>query len=278
MLGKKQVTKNEAWITAIKDIELTVPYNELQDLVDKTVQEISQTINGYRSTLGRSCRPAFCWSGGKDSIVLERLCDMAGIKNSVLVVCNLEYPAFMKWLIENAPPNLEIVNTGQDLAWLARHENLIFPQNSRDSGRWFRIVQHAGQTSYFKKHYLDMLILGRRRADGNYIGKKDNIYTNSAGVTRYSPIAYWRHEHILAFIHYYNIPLPPIYSWPNGYLCGTHPWPARQWTGSVENGWAEVYDIDPSIVADAAAYIKSAEEFFIRLAKGGKDERYSSKA
>ena len=36
---------------------------------------------------------------------------------------------------------------------------------------------------------------------------------------------------------------------------------ARQWTGSIENGWREVYDIDPSIVRAAAERIDSARTF-----------------
>ena len=63
------------------------------------------------------------------------------------------------------------------------------------------------------------------------------------------------------YIHYHQLPLPPIYGWKNGYLCGTHPWPARQWTGRIENGWREVYDIDPGIVLAAAEKIDSARAF-----------------
>ena len=124
-----------------------------------------------------------------------------------------------------------------------------------------RIVQHRAQREYFKAHELDVIILGRRRADGNYVGRNSNIYTDGKGVTRFSPLAAWKHEHILAYIHYHQLPLPPIYGWKNGYLCGTHPWPARQWTGSIENGWREVYDIDPSIVLAAAEKIDSARAF-----------------
>ena len=80
-------------------------------------------------------------------------------------------------------------------------------------------------------------------------------------MTRFSPLAAWKHEHILAYIHYHQLLLPPIYGWKNGYLCGTHPWPARQWTGSIENGWREVYDIDPGIVLVAAEKIDSARAF-----------------
>lgn len=63
----------------------------------------------------------------------------------------------------------------------------------------------------------------------------------------------------MAFIHYYDIELPPIYDWKNGYLCGTHPWAARQWTGSMENGWKEVFEIDRSIVEKAAEYFQEAK-------------------
>lgn len=110
-----------------------------------------------------------------------------------------------------------------------------------------------------------MLLLGRRRADGNYVGKGDNVYTNGQGITRYSPLSDWTHEQVLAYIHYYNLEMPPIYNWKNGYVCGTHPWPARQWTGSIENAWAEIYVIDSSIVIEAAECIQSAKEFLDAL-------------
>ena len=75
----------------------------------------------------------------------------------------------------------------------------------------------------------------------------------------------WTHEQVLAYIYYYNLEMPPIYNWKNGYLCGTHPWPARQWTKSVENAWAEVYEIDKYIVTEAAKYIGSANDFLESL-------------
>lgn len=110
------------------------------------------------------------------------------------------------------------------------------------------------------RYQLEILLLGRRKADGNYVGK-DNIYTNSAGITRYSPLAEWRHEDILAYIHYYDVKLPPIYDWEKGYLCGTHPWPARQYMETEQQGWKEVYDIDKTIVENAAQHFDGAREF-----------------
>ena len=61
-----------------------------------------------------------------------------------------------------------------------------------------------------------------------------------------------------------------IYSWKNGYLCGTHNFAERQWTGSIQNGWAEVFEIEPEWVYKAATCIDSAREFL-----DGKTEKES---
>lgn len=257
MLGKKQSIKNDDWLEAIKTIEDAVKPEELEALVQKTVSDIREKIDGKKA--------AYAWSAGKDSIVLGKICEMAGVHDCVLVVCDLEYPAFVSWVDENKPEGLEIINTKQDIEWLKKHPDMLFPKDSKAAAQWFHIVQHRGQAKYYKEHELDMIMLGRRRADGNYVGRGSNIYTNAQGVTRFSPLADWTHEQVLAFIHYYDLPLPPIYGWKNGYLCGTHPWPARQWTGSAENGWAEVYEIDPDIVVKASDHFDGAASFLRSL-------------
>lgn len=257
VLGRKQRIKNSDWIDTFEKIEQLVSKEELDQLVEKTVRDIKKKTKGKKA--------AYAWSGGKDSLVLGEICQRAGITPCVLVICNLEYKAFTEWVEGHKPPELSIINTGQDMKWLTGHLNMLFPQDSKFAARWFQIVQHRGQTKYYKEHELDMLLLGRRRADGNYVGKGDNIYTNGQEVTRYSPMSDWTHEQVLAYIHYYSLEMPPIYNWKNGYLCGTHPWPARQWTGSVENAWTEIYEIDSSIVTEAAEYIQSAKDFLESL-------------
>ncbi|MDE6905542.1 MAG: phosphoadenosine phosphosulfate reductase family protein [Lachnospiraceae bacterium] len=257
VLGRKQRIKNSDWIEAIGKIEQMVSRKDLDQLVNKTVKEIKKKTKGKKA--------AYAWSGGKDSLVLRDICCMAGITSCVLAICNLEYKAFIDWVEKNKPQELSVVNTGQDMKWLAAHPHMLFPQDSKYAARWFQIVQHRGQARYYKEKGLDMLLLGRRRADGNYVGKGDNVYTNGQGITRYSPLSDWTHEQVLAYIHYYNLEMPPIYNWKNGYVCGTHPWPARQWTGSIENAWAEIYEIDSSIVIEAAECIQSAKEFLDAL-------------
>lgn len=252
-LGRKQSIDNSAWLEAVATIEDAVSREELDALTAAAVADIKAHTEGKAA--------AYAWSAGKDSIVLGKLCEAAGVTDCMIGVCDLEYPAFAAWIEEHKPAGCEVINTHQDIDWLAKHQEMLFPKDSAAAGRWFSIVQHRAQREYFKAHELDVIILGRRRADGNYVGRNSNIYTDGKGVTRFSPLAAWKHEHILAYIHYHQLPLPPIYGWKNGYLCGTHPWPARQWTGSIENGWREVYDIDPSIVLAAAEKIDSARAF-----------------
>ena len=44
-------------------------------------------------------------------------------------------------------------------------------------------------------------------------------------------------------------------------MCGHPPRTDHEWQGSIENGWREVYDIDPGIVLAAAEKIDSARAF-----------------
>lgn len=253
VLGRKQNIKNSDWIEAMEHIEEYVTRPELDALVEKTVSSIKKATDGKKA--------AYAWSAGKDSIVLSGLCEMAGITDCVLAVCNLEYPEFEKWAREHGPEGLTIINTGQDMEWLKKHPEMLFPKTAKTAATWFRIVQHTAQAKYYRDNALDMILLGRRRADGNYVGRGSNMYTNGKGITRFSPIADWPHEAVLAFIHYNGLELPPIYCWEKGYLCGTHPWPARQHMETDEQAWEEIYGIDKSIVEQAAKDFKGAKAF-----------------
>lgn len=253
ILGRKQRIPNDKWIEAMNIIESLVTRDELDSAVATVSKEIKKAIKGKSS--------AYAWSGGKDSLVLSDICEKLGITRSVFVHTDLEYPAFLKWCLENKPEGCKVINTGQDLEWLSKHPDMLFPENSTIVSRWFAIVQKRGIRKYFLDNDLDVILVGHRKADGNYVGRGSNIMTNGAGVTRYSPLADWPHELLLAYIHYNNIPLPPIYDWKDGYRCGTHPWPSRMGMKSVEEGWADVYEIDASIVEAAAEKIESAAHF-----------------
>ena len=254
-IGKKQQTTQDEWLRSIEAIRRgEFDFAALDRLIEKTVDAMRE-IAGAGNV-------AFAWSGGKDSIVLEWLCRQAGISECVLGMCDLEYPAFLQWITANMPDGLEVINTGLDIEWLALNPEMLFPETANIAARWFKLVQHTAQEKYIRQRRVGALIVGRRRADGNFISRDGSLsYTTSKGFTRASPIADWTHEDVLALIEREALPIPPIYDWPRGYQVGTHAWPARQWTGGIENGWREVYSIDPAIVRDAARLIPSAARF-----------------
>ena len=252
MLKRKQALDNAEWLHIVAHIREIVNKDDLDKTVDATVSLIRRNTEGKRA--------AYAWSGGKDSVVLDMLCQKAGIQNSLFVHSDLEYPVFLRWCMEHKPKGCAVINTHQDLDWLAHHPEMLFPKDSSLVYRWYRSVQQAGIRQYFRENDLDMMIVGHRKADGNYVGK-NGLSVNREGVTRFSPMADWPHEYILAAVDYYGLELPPIYGWKNGYRNGTHSWPCRLNISSPAEGWKEIYDIDPSIVIDAARKLESAKTF-----------------
>lgn len=251
ILGRKQTSSNSRWLEALDRIEELVSQRELDNAVATAIEDVKRVSKGKNI--------AYAWSGGKDSIVLSAICEAAGVKASMFAYTDLEYPAFLEWCLANKPAGCTPIHMPFDLDWLAQHENMIFPKG-RELQKWYQIVQRAAFTKYFFENGLDMIMVGHRKADGNIVGP-DGTIRKGSGEIRFSPLADWPHEMILAYIHYNNVKLPPIYSWHNGFRCGTHPWPSRMYTGSVENGWREVYQIDASIVKNAAVKIPSAQRF-----------------
>lgn len=254
ILGRKKAISEESWKYAASHIEELVTREELMDETEKAVENIKEVTRGKRV--------AFAWSGGKDSIVLADICKKAGVESCVFGHTDLEYPVFLKWCLEHLPEKCEVINTHQDLDWLAKHPDMIFPKGDKVS-RWYTIVQRKACKEYYFKHDLEMLIVGRRTADGNVVGENGFLYKRSGEVV-WAPLAQWSHELIFAYLHYCGLEIPPIYEWKDGYKCGTHPWPSRMGMESIEQGYREVYDIDPTIVINAAEKIESAREFLRR--------------
>jgi 3'-phosphoadenosine 5'-phosphosulfate sulfotransferase (PAPS reductase)/FAD synthetase len=212
----------------------------------------------------RGRRVAFAWSGGKDSLALQVIMRAAGIEECVFgMTRGLEYPAFLAWVTDHMPDGLEVIDNGWDMGWLARHPGMLFPRSADVAAKWFKGVQHVAQEKFYRSRGLDVLILGRRRDDGNFVGRGVPIYA-AGGITRYSPLADWTQADVLTCLRCEGWTLdgmPPFYSWPRGFRCGTHPWPARQWCRDEQHGWEEVYKIDPTLVMTAAAVMPGAASF-----------------
>ncbi|SEI67519.1 3'-phosphoadenosine 5'-phosphosulfate sulfotransferase (PAPS reductase)/FAD synthetase [Deinococcus reticulitermitis] len=249
---RKQVSAQADWLSAWENAEALCPAPQLDALISRTLAEMEGKFAGQRV--------AYAWSGGKDSLVIDWLCAQLGVTSCVFAMTNLEYPEFLAWVTNHMPPGLSTINTGQDLAWLAKNPKLLFPQTAADNARWFRLVQHAAQAQYFHRWKLGLLVLGRRHAEGNHCGP-NGVYTNREGVTRYSPIRDWPHEAVLALLRREGYSLPPIYGYPRGWQVGTGNWAQRLYTGSREQGWDETWQIDPQIVRQAAEVLPQVRAY-----------------
>lgn len=246
VLGKKKVTPNRAWASVCANIEDYVSRSEVERFADLAVSEIRARTRGKRC--------AVAWSGGKDSLVVHALAERAGVSRGVFVHTDLEYPAFMRWAEDNKPAGIEPLNTGHDLEWLARNPRFLFPEGGKDRGAWYQRIQQAHTRKYAERNRVDIMLFGRRRAEGNC------LRPGSGGV--YNCIADWPHEVVLGFLHYNGVDLPPFYEWPDGFVHGTHSWNARNPGGKTQGQvWGEIYQIDRRIVLDAARLIPSARDF-----------------
>ena len=250
-LGRKQTSSNADWIHALTNIEELISRSEVEDLTSEAVADI-------RAAAAEK-NVAYAWSGGKDSIVLSKLCEAAGVNAGYYAYSDLDYPAFVHWCLENKPAGVIPMHTGYNLDWLVKHRRLIFAQGQLGQ-RWHIINQRGPFTRMYFDNHLDALIVGHRVIDGNVCGK-DGYIRKKSGEVRYAPIFKWPHEAVLGFIHYNDLELPPIYGWKDGFVIGTHAWPEREFCKTVEQGYREVYEIDPSIVMQAAERLPSARSF-----------------
>jgi hypothetical protein len=244
--AKKQRLSHEDFLAMRGAVATLVPRETFRLIFEDAVTEVLEV------TAGR--RVGFCWSGGKDSQALAVVMDAAGITDCCFGMTRLEYQAFLVWVTNHMPPGLQVYNNGWDPAWLAQHPEMLFPAHAGVASRWFSGVQHRAQHQFARDAGLELLITGRRKADGNYVPGEDGCYRGDDGVLRYAPLRAWSHADVFACLEYHGITdRPPFYDWPRGYRCGTHAWPARQWCQDTEHGFAEVYAIEPDRVLEAAA-------------------------
>lgn len=249
----KRNSSEEEWWRSYKEPTYSKEY--INEKIAKTVKDIQSFTQGKKI--------AVAWSGGKDSIALQEVMERANIDYEIfIVISHMEYPEFMTWINDNKPQGLSKIIRPHDFSWLSENEDMLFPQDSNKLAKWYKIIQHHGQKGYAKNNNIDVLVLGRRKPDGNYVGRGTNHYQKkSETFERYSPLADWGHEEIMALLSYSDKTLPPIYKYPNGFKNGTHPIGARPNTNSYKQAYDELYTINPKIVEHMAKYLETARKY-----------------
>lgn len=251
-IGRKQTSKQSDFIKVYRNIEKIISFDDIKRIEEKAVNHL------IRSTYKKKVE--FGWSGGKDSLVLQKLCEKAGIKKGFFLTTNLEYTSFNEYVNTFKPSYIDEYNLGYDISFLVQNPQYLFPKQSSKL-RWLNIIQGKNVEKYYWDHELDQLVLGRRTIDGNYCPNRMN--TTAKGYTTNLPIYDWSQEDIIGYLHYYNIPLPDIYFYRHGFQVGTGPWckVLRTKNRSLRDCWEYVYENEREIVEECAKHFVSAEQF-----------------
>lgn len=231
-----------------------VPYDHIRRLEAKTLLEMQEVTKGKRC--------GYAYSGGKDSVALSILCNKLDIYEGVCAISSLFFDESIKHIKSTLPYGLTLVDTGQDMAWLFDHQDrYLF---SDDMFQWYKIGHLQAQKDFHQEHGLDLMLKGKRRQDGNNIGK-DLIRTNSRTGAEYNPIRDWTHEEVIAYMRYCGKTLSPFYWTKYGFHFGDVEWPSMnlQKGMTVMDMWEYIYSFQPRAVVEAAEGIKSAKKFLL---------------
>jgi len=142
------------------------------------------------------------FSGGKDSIVIKRLADMAGVKyQAIYNVTTIDPPELIQYMREHYP----------DVQW------------KRANKPFFRYVEHEGLPTRIArwccriyKHMAngetDVQLLGIRAAESAARAQRWKVFTPAmSGGKAVCPILYWTDADVWNFIHAQNLPYCRLY-------------------------------------------------------------------
>lgn len=212
MLGKKQISNSDDWAKTWNNISNIISFDHIKQITLSTINYVKEYTKAFNNV-------AYCWSGGKDSLVLQKIIELSGLDiPSLLVLYPTEYPEMEKWLLKNKPKRC-VVKQAKHFTYEEINNNLelLFPDKEKYIASYLP-PRWKCQKDFRKENNIDLLIMGRRKIDGNNCSNKCGTF---------NPLADWTHEEILGFIYYNNIELPPCYFYPRSWRYGTHCWTER---------------------------------------------------
>lgn len=214
MLKRKKQNTQLEWAEAYGNIVEYMKTPEGQKDAEELIQKAIDRIPKGKCIYG--------WSGGKDALALQVICEAAGINDCVLgtIGWRWEYPIFTEYVMNYAPKGLEIINFDVTPEFLNKHPHLVLPANSKDNYYWYRNCNQKAYVSYADGIGAEYILLGLRTQDGNKChGRRDK--------RQISPMHDFTHEDIFKIMLYGGKELPPIYYLPDGFNQGTHAWVMR---------------------------------------------------
>lgn len=253
----KQHSSEKDWEIEWNEATKRHSFAEIVALKEKTERIIAQ-----------ACRKPYIigYTGGKDSLVLRHMAENC-LDNPMFISCILqnEFPRFDEWLHDTAPRNIVYVYDDKlSLDFLNNNLQYLFPISKKEQGAYVTTFRRPTYR-YLMEHGIHQFMTGKRYDDGNTCGKEDitgmhYTYMRATDMKTLNPMADWKHSHLLAYIQYFKIELPEIYSYPNGFRFGTHPWTERRRLGGLyRNTFDEIMKLDDTIIPAAAKKLEIAD-------------------
>lgn len=246
-MGKKQSWNNDKWI---KEFRAARDRPKLPLLVKKdSTERIIQAMYKDNVVIG--------WSGGKDSIVLRHLCENC-LENPVFehVYMDIEFKCFTDWVKANKPQNChELYSTSWGIDFFNAHPLALFPYTQAEK-RFFITGRNKDLTyRWMEKNGFNKILTGKRIDDGNVCGRINEYGCKSTicnGIEALNILADWTVYDIFQYIHMFDLELPPMYYFPDGFVRGTDEWTHTKRRGTYKATFDFIYSFAPTDIEDVA--------------------------
>lgn len=158
---------------------------------------------------------AYGWSGGKDSVALQIVMELAGIGEPFYVQVKREMmkASIYDWMLAHQPQGCTLVEA-EIIDWpiFHRYPIMLFPSSQKGFEMWNKLYQWDYQRRFLKSNQYDWVCYGRRTLDINSCGKEGVAKGNTL-----NPLYDWTHEETFALIQYHDRQIEPHYFYPNGF-------------------------------------------------------------
>lgn len=262
VLKAKHFNTQEEWLEVWNNYEKYRSREEIEETIAASVAEAKLVCSGKNA--------AYAWSGGKDSIALQIVCEEAGINKGFCAYNQLFFSDSIDFFFRNRPDGIEMIDTGEDYDWLAQHPSFMFPPSTTNN--WSERTHLRCQADYSRRHGIDIMLMGKRSQDGNWVPKKSLVVTGANGVPIYCPIRNWTHEDVICAIRYRGKNLSDFYFREGG---GFHYGDTKFALMSPMKGetvldaWNRIYKLEPEkVYRSANAGIPTALQY-LRARKSG---------
>lgn len=211
---------------------------------EKLIEKALERIPNERCVYG--------WSGGKDTLALQLICERAKIADCALGTIGFqwEYPSFIEYVEKNKPKKLVIKDFGITAEWLNAHPQYVFPSNSADNYYWYKNCNQKAFFEFAKEKDSKHIVLGHRTIDGNIC--RDGILPKG-DTKRIFPMFDFSHEDCFLLIAYAGKELPAQYFYPDGFKQGSHAWVMR---AGGDKELETIWNIDKNILLNHKELLK----------------------